>query len=325
METTDLDRLADMLFEKLKEHLSRTNTSVESKQTLAEWLVLYKDILKDRSYNKQTLKNRNSNLIHVNAMWGGYPLRELKPHIVASKLKESFANRAALHGRVLAEMKDVCCEAVNNGWLDSNPAQYLKAPFSSVLRKRLTLETWVTMTELAKAHNQAWVLPMLNLALITGQRRADLAKMKFEDIWDDHLHIEQQKKAGKPQGSRVALPLSLRLNVINLRLRDVIVSCLDYSTYGPTLLRKASGKTLELSSLSTRFGELIREAHSGSGFNINEWPSLHEVRSLSERLYRAQGVNTQRLLGHKTQEMTDLYNDDRGLTANEWKAVVLTE
>lgn len=52
-------------------------------------------------------------------------------------------------------------------------------------------------------------------------------------------------------------------------------------------------------------------------------PSLHECRSLSERLYRAQGINTMILLGHKHQAMTDMYNDDRGLTRGEWKTLTL--
>lgn len=51
--------------------------------------------------------------------------------------------------------------------------------------------------------------------------------------------------------------------------------------------------------------------------------SLHECRSLSERLYRAQGINTMTLLGHSTQAMTDLYNNDRGLTRGEWKTLQL--
>ncbi|CND85552.1 integrase [Yersinia nurmii] len=40
-----------------------------------------------------------------------------------------------------------------------------------------------------------------------------------------------------------------------------------------------------------------------------------EQRSLAERLYREQGVDTKTLLGHKNQAMTDKYNDDRG---KEW-------
>jgi hypothetical protein len=34
-------------------------------------------------------------------------------------------------------------------------------------------------------------------------------------------------------------------------------------------------------------------------------------------------VDTQTLLGHKRQSMTDKYNDDRGLTRHDWKKLVL--
>ncbi|OOO75265.1 integrase, partial [Shigella boydii] len=40
--------------------------------------------------------------------------------------------------------------------------------------------------------------------------------------------------------------------------------------------------------------------------------TFHEQRSLSERLYKEQGLDTQKLLGHKTQQQTDRYHDDRG-------------
>lgn len=44
---------------------------------------------------------------------------------------------------------------------------------------------------------------------------------------------------------------------------------------------------------------------------------------LPVRLYRSQGIQTQHLLGHKNQEMTDKYNDDRGLSAAEWKHLAI--
>ncbi|HGO4628562.1 TPA: integrase, partial [Klebsiella pneumoniae] len=48
--------------------------------------------------------------------------------------------------------------------------------------------------------------------------------------------------------------------------------------------------------------------------------TFHEQRSLSERLYKAQGINTKDLLGHKTQQQTDRYHDDRG---KGWTTVAL--
>lgn len=40
--------------------------------------------------------------------------------------------------------------------------------------------------------------------------------------------------------------------------------------------------------------------------------TFHEQRSLAERLYNKQGVDTQKLLGHKSPNQTARYHDDRG-------------
>ena len=40
--------------------------------------------------------------------------------------------------------------------------------------------------------------------------------------------------------------------------------------------------------------------------------TFHEQRSLAERLYEAQGIDTQKLLGHKSPNQTARYHDDRG-------------
>lgn len=40
--------------------------------------------------------------------------------------------------------------------------------------------------------------------------------------------------------------------------------------------------------------------------------TFHEQRSLAERLYEAQGFDTQKLSGHKSPNKTARYHDDRG-------------
>ncbi|MDK1071331.1 integrase, partial [Cronobacter sakazakii] len=48
--------------------------------------------------------------------------------------------------------------------------------------------------------------------------------------------------------------------------------------------------------------------------------TFHEQRSLAERLYEAQGIDTQKLLGHKSPKETARYHDDRG---KEWQEIKL--
>lgn len=294
-------------------------------ETLADWLVTFRTIINGRGYSAQTLKNRGTCLRFIEDKLGARPLRAIKPHEIATLLKLCSAHKA---GRVLMEIRDVFVEAIANGAAETNPAAHVKKPAAQGLRKRLTLQTWQAMFERAKTSAQQWLPLMLLLGLHTGQRRADLAKMRFDDVVDGHLRVEQQKKARKKIGARLAIPLNLRLQATGLTLGQVIELCKTAGKPGATMLRQANGRPIEMSSLSARFRELIVSVCGQDAYQEYEWPSLHEVRSLSARTYIAEGMppaTVQTLLGHAHAEMTAIYLNDRGLTEAEWKTVEVAE
>lgn len=157
------------------------------------------------------------------------------------------------------------------------------------------------------------------LALVTVQRLGDISKMKFSDIWEDHLHVIQEKT-----GSKIAIPLSLRLNAINWSLRDVVARCRDYAV-SPFLIhffratsQAERGAQVKANTLTMNFSKASDLA--GIDWGDGSPATFHEQRSLSERLYKEQGLDTQKLLGHKTQQQTDRYHDDRG---KGWSKVTL--
>lgn len=296
-----------------------------AEQTMSEWLAIFDGIIARRPYKISTVKNHRANIKHVARLWGSMPVRAIKPRHITQALQDAFPDNPGMQARVRGQVKEVFQEAIYEGWADINPVAATRNPRVKIKRRRLSIEVFDAMAEVAIAHRQAWVAPMLMLALATGQRRADLAKMKFSDVVDGHLRVEQQKEAGKGYGARLEIPLALKCDTLGLTLGQVIDLCRDYAVDGPTLLRRHDGQSIELSSLSSRFNEVIRTACGKGAYKHREWPSLHEMRSLSERTYREQGIDTQRLLGHANQEMTDAYNDDRGLTAHEYKRVELVE
>jgi integrase len=114
------------------------------------------------------------------------------------------------------------------------------------------------MLDVAERHPQKWVAPMLELALVTGQRRSDLAKMAFTDVQDGYLRVEQYKT-----GERIMLPLDLRLKAIDLSIGEAIEKCRDYKRVGRTLLRAGTGEPLSLASLSICFREVLCTAMGG--------------------------------------------------------------
>lgn len=199
-----------------------------------------------------------------------------------------------------------------------NPALATKQPRRRITRQRLNLDEWQKIFDIADANHKYMGNAML-LALITGQRLGDISRMKFSDVWDDHLHIEQEKT-----GSKIAIPLALRCDAINWSLREVIARCRDYavSPYLVHFLHSTSqaerGAQVKARTLTMNFSKARDKANIDWGSGTPA--TFHEQRSLSERLYKAQGINTKELLGHKSQQQTDRYHDDRG---KDWTTVAI--
>jgi len=78
--------------------------------------------------------------------------------------------------------------------------------------------------------------------------------------------------------------------------------------YNP--VQAVRGDKVSASSITTTFKKARN--HCGITWAEGAAPAFHEQRSLSERLYREQGGDTQKLPGHTSQKMTDRYHDDRG-------------
>ena len=286
-------------------------------RTLGQWARVYRKVIDGLPVTEKTKANRRCALAHVlNGLGESRIISSIRPHDVSAFVSCVYKRMPPLSKRVLIETKTVFNTAIDYGWVDRNPAAQVRAQHVTVKRNRLTLEHWQAIHAHAAAHMPPWISRMMVLALVTGQRRSDLVKMRFADVWDDHLHIEQAKT-----GAKLALPLALRLDAVGVTLGDAIDACLDYAKGDEYLLRKSTGMRPGDASLSSRFEEAREGAIAApkSGTPV----SLHECRSLSERLYRAQGINTMILLGHSTQQMTDLYNNDRGLSSGQWKTLQL--
>lgn len=197
-----------------------------------------------------------------------------------------------------------------------NPAEATKNPHNRIGRERMILDEFNTMLSVTPPPFEYMKNAML-LGLVTAQRQGDISKMQFSDVWDGHLHVEQIKT-----GAKVAIPLSLRCDAIGMTTEQVITQCRDHIvspylvhyTHNTAMARR--GGMVKPNTISTSFKK-IREL-SGLSWSKGTPPSFHEIRSLAERLYREQKINTRDLLGHKSQRQTDRYNDDRG---KEWRVV----
>ncbi|EKJ5235545.1 phage integrase Arm DNA-binding domain-containing protein [Klebsiella pneumoniae] len=318
-------RLAEQQTRQIMAITDRISTSSGKSISTNTWLERYWKIqqerLKSGDIKENTIKQKAKPVSLLKERVGMKLISAVNVRDVAQILDEYLAEGQPRMAQVIRSVLiDVFKEAQHAGEVPPgyNPALATKQPRRKITRQRLTLEEWQKIFDIADENHKYMGNAML-LAIVTGQRLGDISRMKFSDIWDDHLHVEQEKT-----GSKIAIPLALRCNAINWSLRDVISRCRDYavSPYLVHFFRTTSqaerGAQVKPRTLTMNFSKARDSAdiYWGQGTPA----TFHEQRSLSERLYKAQGINTKDLLGHKTQQQTDRYHDDRG---KGWTTVAL--
>lgn len=318
-------RLAEQRTRQILAISDRIATSKGKAITTSTWLDRYQAIQDDRlksgDIRLNTYKQKAKPVSLLRERAGMKLISAVDVRDIAQLLDEYIAaGRPRMAQVVRSVLIDVFKEAQHYGEVPPgyNPALATKQPRRKITRQRLSLEEWKKIFDIADATHRYMGNAML-LALVTGQRLGDISRMKFSDIWDDHLHVIQEKT-----GSKIAIPLSLRLNAINWSLRDVVARCRDYavSAYLVHFFRSTSqaerGAQVKANTLTMNFSKARDLARIDWGDGSPA--TFHEQRSLSERLYKEQGLDTQKLLGHKTQQQTDRYHDDRG---KGWSKVAL--
>lgn len=304
---------------------SKANLIAQRTITVSTWLDKYQLIqderLKTGDIKFNTFKQKKKPVQLLLQVVGMKQLADVNTRDISIILDEYKASGQQRMAQVVRSVLiDVFKEAQHAGEVPPgyNPALATKQPKRKITRSRLSLDEWKLIFE-AAADREKYLQNAMLLAIVTGQRLGDISAMKFSDVWDDHLHVSQEKT-----DSRLAIPLSIRCDALNITLEEVISRCRDYavSPYMVHFFRTTSmakrGSRVSANSITTQFSKARDKTSISWGDNTPA--TFHEQRSLSERLYRAQGINTKHLLGHKSQQQTDRYNDDRG---KEWLTISL--
>ncbi|MGS4241860.1 site-specific integrase [Serratia marcescens] len=293
--------------------------------TVNTWLNRYWKIQEERlsagDIKPNTFKQKRKPVELMRQNYAMKPLPAVDARDIAVLLDEyTAAGQPRMAQVVRSVLIDVFKEAQHVGEVPPgyNPALATKQPRRKITRQRLSLQEWQQIFDIADKNHRYMGNAML-LALVTGQRLGDISAMRFNDIWDDCLHIVQEKT-----GAKLAIPLSLRCEAINMSLREVVARCRDYavSPYLIHYFRSTSmaqrGAQVSGNTLTVNFSKARDKANIDWGYGTPA--TFHEQRSLAERLYSEQGLNTQLLLGHKSQKQTDRYHDDRG---KDWITVAV--
>jgi integrase len=243
---------------------------------------------------------------------GLVPLARCSTAVIADCLEAIEKNRGARSAQAARSMlKAAFRAAIAKGKVTSNPVLVTEGITVDVKRQRFTWETFSKVWGRAEIQGEPWLRNAVALALVSGQRREDVAAALFSDFSDTEWRLQQGKT-----GHKLAIPLDLRLDVLGMSLRDVLQACRRTGVVSRHLIHQTRpygnspvGSPMFVDRISKRFTDAVVAA-LGPGEGL---PTFHELRSLSKRLYVAQGgVDTKALLGHATDRMADQYADARG-------------
>ena len=285
--------------------------NISTRRTVNNWLDEYIKILAERNLKPKTIEIKNYLIVVIRQQIGNKNIRDIIPPDIARIIKIYTDQDKAPSAKCMYHLlKDVFREAYARGWNNRNPAEPIKCPRVTVKRSRIVLTEFKKLIDAAdKNEKYHYMRDAMLTALVTGQRRSDVVTMKKSHIKRNYLHIEQQKT-----GSKIAIPVKLKCKKIDMSISDVVnISNADF-------IVNKNGNAVFADEITRGFAK-IRDTVFEREYWTGTPTTFHEIRSLAERLYREQKIDTMTLLGHKSQQTTDRYNDNRG---REYKKLRIT-
>lgn len=318
-------RLAEQQMNQLLKARDEIGSNAGKGITVSGWMKKYETLQSERlsagEIKLNTFKQKSAPIGAFIASCGLKIMSEVTVRDIAEIL-DGYKNRGQNRMAQVVRMViiDIYKEAQHAGEVPPgyNPALATKQPRNKVQRERLSFDEWSQIYDTA-ASMPNYIQNSMLLALVTGQRLGDIARMQFSDVWDGYLHVQQEKT-----GAKVAIPMALYCQALDMTLEQVISRCRDRILskhiihHHHTTAQAKRGEAVKSNTITTGFSDARKKC--GITWESGAAPTFHEQRSLAERIYREQGVNTQQLLGHKNQVQTDKYNDDRG---KEWIVIAV--
>ncbi|MDW6094009.1 phage integrase Arm DNA-binding domain-containing protein [Vibrio rhizosphaerae] len=313
------ERKADQIYRILQQDEKVVKvTGLSAKEWTKRYIAIQETRLKNGELKPETVRTKVYRAGLFGERFSNRSIKDITTKDIATVLDEyKSQGKDGMARNVRNSWKDMYLEAQYAGEVDSgfNPVMTTRSVSVTPQRARITNDDMIAImnTKIYKERHHFRVA--VKLAITTGLRRFDIVNLKFSDVKDGYLFVSLSKSNGK---TKLAFPLELTNPFLNQSLGDIIKECrgtrvvsqylVHHTKHHTSRNKTKKGQKIEPTSLTTMFYG-ARKSCSPDISNKNF--SLHELRSFAERTYREAGHDTKTLLGHRSQETTDTYNDTR--------------
>lgn len=277
-------------------------------ETVADAIKVFRtDDIPGRKWAPKTAEVYESVIRRIEAGLGAMPVAEVTVKACATFISEvTESERARQQFRLVLGWILAC--AVEEGWIDTNPAWSTRKFSHSRKREHLSIDVYRAIWDAA----QQWVRNAMDLSLLTLLRREDVVSARFADLRDGALWVAPSKTEGS---TNVRLQINTLGSLADLlaRCRDVVVS--PYLIHRlpekarPSNMR-AKDREHHTHVLPEQLSRAFATARDAAGINADNPPTFHEIRSLGGALLKEAGWTNeqiQALMGHSNVAMTEHY------------------
>lgn len=214
------------------------------------------------------------------------------------RMMDSFQGAPGTANSAITIFNKIFKFCVNRGWIQFNPAREINRPQLGERRPWSQEE----LEAFDKGSHQHYH-DVFRFAILTGQRAEDMAKAKWTDIEDGHLHIEQSKFKRGEKPSHVWIPVTGELKTFldELRSRKLV---------GQAILLSGYNRPWTRTSIIHGFGrEMVRLGMANTAHN---GVSLHGLRHTFATTMRENGATDEWIMsitGHKNPRVLQRYSN----------------
>lgn len=283
---------------------------VGAKETVADAVAVFRrDDVPGREWAPKTAEVYESVIRRIDDRLGATALETLTVKDCATFIRGvTESDRARQQFRLVLGWILAC--AMEEGWIDHNPALATRKHTAKRKRERLTADGYRAIY--AKA--EPWLQNAMDLSLLTLLRREDVVSVRFADVREGALWVVPSKTEDT-SGVRLKIAMNGPLADVVARARDGIVSPFIIHRL-PEKARpsdkRAKARTHHTQVLPEKLSREFAEVRDAVGVGGDHPPTFHEIRSLGGALLIESGWTKQQvqaLMGHSSEAMTQVYLD----------------
>lgn len=277
-------------------------------ETVADAIKVFRtDDIPGRKWAPKTAEVYESVIRRIESGLGVTPVADVTVKACATFIREvTPSERARQQFRLVLGWILAC--AVEEGWIDTNPALATRKFSHSRKRERLTIDVYRAIWDAAPQ----WVRNAMDLSLLTLLRREDVVSVKFADVRDGAMWVVPSKTEDSTN-VRLQIAVAGPLADLLARCRDAVVS--PYLIHRlpekarPSNMR-AKDRDHHTQVLPEQLSRAFATARDAAGIDGDNPPTFHEIRSLGGALLKEAGWTNeqiQALMGHSNVAMTEHY------------------